>query len=444
MGLEYSSVVDAPVAEVFAWHERPGALSRLAPPWQPVRIEQEAASLSAGRAVLRMPPGLRWVAQHGGAEPPHRFVDELTSLPLRWRHTHRFEPVGEHATRVVDEVHTPVPARLLRSMFTYRHRQLAADLAAVRRAADRGAGPLTVAITGSSGLVGRALAAFLSTAGHEVIRLVRRPARHAGERTWWPDKPGERMLAGVDAVVHLAGAPIAGRFTPAHKRAVRDSRVEPTRVLAELMANMPEGPRVLVTASAIGYYGPDRGDEVLSEDSARGAGFLAEVVADWEAATAPATEAGIRVVTVRTGIALSPRGGVLGLLYPLFAGGAGGRLGNGRQWMSWIGIDDLTDIYSRALADPTITGPLNATAPNPVRNTEFTRTLARVLRRPAGLPVPPAGPALLLGGEGARELALADQRVRPARLLEACHPFRYPRLDAALRHVLGREEPVDG
>jgi uncharacterized protein (TIGR01777 family) len=443
MGLEYSSVVGAPVAEVFAWHERPGALARLAPPWQPVRVRQESGSLCDGQAVLGIPPGLRWVATHRreGFDPPHRFVDELVSLPLRWRHAHRFAPVGEQATRVTDEVETPLPAALLESMFTYRHRQLAGDLAAQARAAERGSGRLTVAITGSSGLVGSALAALLSTAGHRVIRLVRRRAAHTGERTWWPDQPGESMLAGVDAVVHLAGAPIAGRFTPAHKRAIRDSRLEPTRALAGLMARMTNGPRVLITASAIGYYGPDRGEEILTEDSGPGGGFLADVVTGWEAATAPAAEAGLRVVTVRTGIALSPRGGVLGTLYPLFLAGAGGRLGPGGQWMSWIGLDDVTDIYLRALTDTAISGPMNATAPHPVRNTEFTRTLARVLRRPALLPVPGAGPALLLGQEGARELALANQQVRPARLAEAGHQFRHPHLEAALRHMLGHETP---
>jgi uncharacterized protein (TIGR01777 family) len=441
VGVRYSSVVGAPVGEVFAWHERAGALARLAPPWQPVRVLSEAASLDGGRAVLRIPPGLRWVAQHGGYCPPHRFVDELTSLPLTWRHTHRFEPAGERATRVIDEVDTPVPAGLLRSMFTYRHRQLAGDLAAQARAAERGVGALTVAITGSSGLVGQALSALLSTAGHRVIRLVRRPARGAGERTWWPEKPGAGMLAGVDAVVHLAGAPIAGRFSPAHKRAIRDSRVGPTRALGELLAGLADGPRVLVTASAIGYYGPDRGEEVLTEGSDPGSGFLAGVVSDWEAATTPAAEGGVRVVNVRTGIALSPRGGVLGLLYPLFAAAAGGRLGGGRQWMSWIGIDDLCDIYLRALSDPAISGPVNATAPHPVRNAELTRTLAGVLHRPAVVPVPPAGPRLLLGDEGAGELALANQYARPARLVEAGQPFRHPHLEAALRHLLGREAP---
>ena len=188
-------------------------------------------------------------------------------------------------------------------------------------------------------------------------------------------------MNGVDAVIHLAaGASIAGRFTDSHRKAIRDSRIGPTRRLAEVAAR---GGTVLISASAIGYYGYDRGDDVLTEDSERGDGFLADLVADWEDATAPAREAGVRVVNVRTGIVQSPRGGTLKLMRPLFSAGLGGRLGDGRQWLSWIGIDDLVDVYYRALWDTTLSGPVNAVAPQPVRNTEYTRTLAHVLHRPA-------------------------------------------------------------
>ena len=438
MGLTYSSVVGAPLAEVFAWHERPGAIARLTPPWSPVRVGVEAKSLRDGRAVLKLPGGLSWVAQHGGYDPPHRFVDELTSLPLRWRHTHEFAAEPDGGTRVTDRVDTPVPAVVLRQMFRYRHRQLADDLAVHRLIAGYRSTPLTVAMTGSSGLVGSALTALLTTGGHRVIRLVRHPARSPDERTWQPDDPDPQLLDGADAVVHLAGASIAGRFTAAHKRVVRDSRVGPTRRLAELMARTPDGPQTLVVASAVGYYGADRGEEVLSESSARGTGFLADVVADWEAATAPATDAGTRVVNVRTGIVQSPRGGTLQLFRPLFFAGLGGRLGSGRQWTPWIDLDDLTDLYYRALVDPELLGPLNATAPNPVRNSEYTTTLARVMHRPALLPVPALGPRLLLGTEGSTELAEANQRVQPGVLRSAQHPFRHPVLEGCLRHQLGR------
>ncbi|ORW32859.1 nucleoside-diphosphate sugar epimerase [Mycobacterium paraense] len=449
MGLEYSSVVDAPRADVFAWHARPGAFNRLSPPWQPMRVVHEAASLADGRATLALPGGLRWVAEHqaDSYDPPRRFVDAIGSagpasvparIVVRWRHTHEFEDVGDNRTRVIDRVDTPVPASLLRPMFAYRHRQLADDLAAHRLAAERGLTPKTIAVTGASGLVGSALTAFLRTGGHRVIALVRRAPDSDDERRWNPDEPDAELLAGVDAVIHLAGASIAGRFSDAHRKAIRDSRIGPTRRLAELLGRTEPRPAVFVSASAIGYYGYDRGDETLTEDSDRGDGFLADVVAEWEDATAPAERAGARAVRVRTGIVQSPRGGTLKLLRPLFAAGLGGRLGDGRQWLSWIGIDDLVDVYHRALWDTELSGPVNAVAPQPVRNEEYTRTLARVLRRPAVLPVPSLGPRLLLGEQGARELACASQRALPHRLAAAGHRFRRPDLDGALRHLLGR------
>jgi len=411
MGLTYSSVVDASVDEVFAWHARPGAITRLAPPWQPVRVIHES----------------------------------LESLPLSavlpWRHTHEFSPVGEQATLVTDVVDTPLPARALRSMFVYRHRQLAGDLAALARARMICPDMLTIAVTGSGGLIGTALTALLSTSGHRIIRLVRRPPQHAGERYWRPEDPSPDLLNGVDAVIHLAGASIGGRFTPERKNEIRESRILPTRLLAELAAAIaPQGLRAFVSASAIGLYGPDRGEEILTEASPRGEGFLADVVADWEDATTPAAAAGIRTVRVRTGIVQTPRGGMLRLLSPLFEAGLGGRLGSGKQWLAWIGLDDLLDIYLRAVLDPGLSGPVNAVAPEPVRNIDYTRTLAGVLRRPAVLPVPGFGPRLLLGDEGAREIAQASQYVRPERLIAAGHTFRQPELEGALRHLFGQTE----
>jgi uncharacterized protein (TIGR01777 family) len=447
MGIEYDSVVDHPLDEVFAWHTRPGAMPRLVPPWQPMTVVAETASLADGQAVLGLPGGLRWIAQHDPNEydPPHRFVDALSSrgamsLPPRvigwWRHTHDFAEAGPGRTRVCDRVDTTVPGAALRPTFVYRHRQLADDLAAHRDAAQAGAGRLVVAVTGASGVVGSALTALLSTGGHRVVRLVRGAPRSPDERRWDPLDPAPGLLAGCDAVVHLAGASIAGRFTDARKAAIRDSRVEPTRRLAELAA-AGDGPRVFISASAIGFYGFDRGDAVLGEDAARGGGFLAGVVADWEAATAPAAAAGLRVVTVRTGIVQSAAGGTLRLFRPLFAAGLGGRLGTGRQWLSWIGLDDLLDVYYRALWDDRLYGPVNAVAPEPVRNTEYTRALAGVLRRPARLPVPSFGPRILLGVQGARELAEADQRVLPTKLSALGHRFRQPRVELALAHQLG-------
>ncbi|MFI9487767.1 TIGR01777 family oxidoreductase [Promicromonospora sp. NPDC052451] len=439
----FSGVVGHPRPEVFAWHQRPGAIERLTPPWQPVRVLREATSLADGEAVLGLPLGLRWVARHSAYDPPRRFVDELVSPPLswavRWRHTHDFRDEGAR-TRVTDAVDTDVPETLLRPMFAYRHRQLGLDLAAQATAREAGDRPLVVAMTGSHGLVGSALTPFLTTAGHRVVRLVRGTPHGPDERHWDPRTPAEDLLRGVDAVVHLAGASIAGRFTAEHRAAVRDSRIGPTRALAELAARTTDGPSVLVTASAIGYYGADRGDEELTEGSPRGDGFLADVVADWEQAAASAAGDGLRVVSVRTGLVQSPRGGTLRLYRPLFASGLGGRLGDGRAWRSWIGIDDLVDVYHRALYDVALSGPVNAVAPHPVRDDAYAATLARVLRRPALVPVPGAGPRLLLGRQGAAELAEASQQVYPAALLAAGHRFRHPLLEPALRHLLGRVE----
>ncbi|MGW3962529.1 TIGR01777 family oxidoreductase [Amycolatopsis sp. NPDC005003] len=329
---------------------------------------------------------------------------------------------------------TSAPEAFSRSLSAYRDHRLAADLAAHRRYRHD---PLTVAVTGASGLVGTALTALLATGGHRVVRLVRRPAETPGERTWHPGEPAADLLTGVDAVVHLAGAPLAGPFDDGHRRAVRDSRIAPTRALADLAARTADGPKVFVSASAVGYYGPGRGDVVFTEESERGQGFLADVVAGWEAATEPAAAAGLRVVRVRTGLVLSPHGGLLRLQYPLFAAGLGAPLGTGARWMPWLGLDDLADVYLRALTDSVLSGPVNAVSPEPVRNAEYTRTLGRVLGRPTLPEAPPAGPRLLLGQDGSRELALADQRVAPRRLTGAGHEFRHRHLSDALGHLLG-------
>lgn len=450
MSLRHTSVVEHPIDEVFAWHGRKDAIKRLTPPWQPVRVRAGATSLRDGRAVLGLPGGLRWVATHqpDGYSPPHRFVDQLTSLPLSailsWRHTHEFEATDDTTTRVTDTVDTDLPGAVLRAMFTYRHAQLADDLASHARALAWRSSPVTVAVTGSSGLVGNALTALLSTGGHRVVRLVRRPARAPDEREWDPRDPAPDLLAGLDAVVHLAGDPLPGRPVNAHEASVPDVRACPTRLLAQRAANTPRGPSAFVSASAVGYYGAGNGDEILTEASPRGDGMLAETVAARETATSPAAEAGLRTVNVRSGLVQSPRGGTLRPLFPLFYAGLGASVGEGDRWLPWIGLDDLTDVYLRAILDADLSGPINATAPHPVRNGEYTRALARALDRPAPIPVPGLGPRLLFGKRGSRELACTDQRVRPDRLQRSDHRFRHPDLEAALRHVLGNPLRSEG
>ena len=299
--------------------------------------------------------------------------------------------------------------------------------------------PQRILITGASGLVGSALISALESDGHKVIKLVRGSAAGTpGKATWDPDA-GQIDLSSagnLDAVIHLAGEPIAKRWTPDVKRRIRDSRVKGTRLLSETLAQLPRPPKVLVCASATGWYG-DRGEEWLDETSDPGRGFLAETCRDWEAAAAAARDAGIRVVQLRIGLVLSPKGGALAKMSPAFRLGLGGRLGDGRAWWSWIALDDLVEAIQHALANGSLHGPVNAVSPNPVTNGEFTRILGRVLRRPAILPVPRFVLELMFGEMG-REALLPSFRVRPARLIEAGFKFRFPELEAALRHLLGK------
>lgn len=442
MAHTFTTIVAAPRHEVFAWHARPGAMRRLMPPWLPTRVLRESPSLRDGSAIISM-LGVPWVARHRTADfhPPRQFADELATAGigrlLRWRHVHSFEAAGSSATKVIDKVDARVPRRAIQSFFRYRHDQLSADLRAHQQARAWTERPLNIAVTGASGTIGSALTAFLSTGGHRVIRLVRRSPRTQDERQWHPVDPDPEILAGVDVLVHLAGESLAGRFTAARRQAIIESRVTPTRRLAELMAQ-GGGPGVFISASAIGYYGADAGAEPLTEASPRGDGFLADVVSAWEDATLPAAEAGVRVVQPRTGVVQTPAGGMLRVVAPLFWTGLGGRIGTGTQWLSWIALDDLLDIYLRAILDGELHGPVNAVAPEPVTNADYTHTLAKVLGRPAVVPVPRWAPSLLLGKAGAAELALASQRVEPAKLAAARHQFRFATLEPALRHVLGR------
>lgn len=299
-----------------------------------------------------------------------------------------------------------------------------------------------IAITGSTGLVGSTLVPLLTTGGHSVTRLVRREAK-AGEITWNPkaDTFDASPLDGIDAIVHLAGENIAAsRWNARVKQRLRDSRVAATRVLCEGLAKMVTPPKVLVCASAIGYYG-DRGDEKLDEDSKPGSSFLADLVRDWEAATKPAAEAGIRVVNLRFGVILSPQDGALSKMLLPFKLGGGGRVGSGKQYWSWISIDDAAGAVHHAIVNEGLSGPVNAVAPTPVTNLEFTKTLGRVLRRPTILPMPAFAARLALG-EMADELLLASSRVDAKRLVQSGYDFRQPTLEAALRHLLGRTKRI--
>lgn len=289
-------------------------------------------------------------------------------------------------------------------------------------------------------MIGSALVPFLAEHGHRITRLVRSQPKPGVDAVRWEPSTGvaePRGLDGVEAIVHLAGENIAsGRWTARKKAAIRDSRVTATRRLCEFLAQRSSPPQTFVSASAIGYYG-HRGDERLTEESPSGSGFLAEVCREWERAAEPVLQRGVRVAHLRFGVVLSPSGGALAKLLPLFRLGLGGPLGRGTQQMGWIALDDVLGAIQHVLRSASLRGPVNAVAPNPATNREFTRILGWVLRRPAVMPAPAFALKLLLG-QMAEETLLASARVVPAKLLASGYPFRYPELEGALRHLLGR------
>ena len=294
--------------------------------------------------------------------------------------------------------------------------------------------PAKILVSGSSGLIGAALVPALQSNGYEVVRLVR-GASASGRVGWDPARPlAPESVSGFEVIIHLAGESIVGRWTEAKKRRIRESRVQGTRALAEALAKAPQPPRLLISASAIGYYG-NRGEETLREDSSSGDGFLPEVCREWEAAAEPASKAGIRAVQMRFGVILSALGGALQKMLLPFRMGVGGKVGNGRQWMSWIAIDDLVGAIQHVIKTDTLRGPVNGVGPGPVRNAEFTKTLASVLSRPAIFPMPGFA-ARLAFGQMADELLLASQRVEPAKLMASGYVFQKPELSTALEDIL--------
>jgi uncharacterized protein (TIGR01777 family) len=301
---------------------------------------------------------------------------------------------------------------------------------------------MKILVSGSHGLVGKALVRSLVEDGHEVVRLVRgEHAFGAAEVEWRPDQGfiDAQHLEGIHGVVHLAGESIAsGRWSAEKKKAIRESRVKGTALLSDALARLSRPPSVFLSASAIGYYG-NRGDELLTEKSAAGNDFLSSVCREWEAATRAAAEKGIRTVLTRFGIILDAKEGALGKMLPPFRMGVGGRVGDGKQWMSWIALDDVVNGLKFLIQDESIQGPVNFVAPEPVRNAEFTKTLGRVLSRPTIFPIPAFGVRLAFG-EMADALLLSSQRVEPSVLEDKGYEFRWPTLEPALRHLLAADE----
>lgn len=457
----HRTVLPFPPEEVFAWHERPGAFERLVPPWADLRVVERRGTMAEGGGLTleleKGPLHVRWRLRHRDYVRSRRFVDEQVDGPFRsWEHVHAFEPAEGGGCALEDVIRWEAPMgaagsvltdaaveRELQRVFRYRHRRLLHDLTLHGRFRDRPR--RTVAITGASGLIGTALRHFLTTGGHRVLRLVRsREAAAADDAVYWSVREREihaERLRSADAVVHLAGEPLVQlpRWTEEKKRRILESRVAGTELVAGTLAGMHGGgPGVLVSASGINYYG-GRGDEVLTEESRPGSGFLADVCKAWEAATRRAEGAGLRVVRSRTGPVMSPAGGMLERILPPFRMGVGGRIGSGKQYVAWIDMDDALGALHHALMDEDLSGPINTVAPNPVPNAAFVDILARVVHRPSLVPVPSFAVKAALGQMG-EETILEGQRARPVRLLDAGYAFLVRELEESLRFQLGREE----
>lgn len=450
------SEINAPAEEVFKWHARPGAIERLSPPWDPLQIISRTGGIGTGAEVkMKLKAGpipIKWHARHVDYRKNILFKDIQIKGPFsQWHHTHRFEPVDPQKCILEDTIEYALPLhpagtavmapfveKNLARIFTYRHNTTIADITAHQFRKNQG--PLTILISGASGLLGSALIPFLTTGGHRVRQLVRRePDKTKGEIRWDPlnslldiDEKDH-----IDAVIHLSGENIGkGRWTPEKKKRIIDSRVNSTRLIARTISKMKHPPKVFLCASAIGFYG-NRDDTMLKEPHPAGTDFISKVCRMWEESTEAAVNAGIRTVKLRIGIVLSPAGGALGKLLLPFQMGIGGKIGTGRQYMSWISVDDTIGAIHHALFEKNISGPVNLVSPNPATNLEFTQKLAHVLSRPAVFTVPEIAIKTFFGEMG-RETILSSTRVQPGVLSETGYLFRHPDLEVALRHLLGK------
>jgi len=459
---KHETVVNADISTTFAWFEHEGSFRRLMPPWEVAEEVRADESLEVGsQRVFRFPaPGapflnLTWVAEHTGYDKPNYFADTMVKGPFwKWDHEHCLTEENG-VTTVVDDVTYSVPfgplgmlvdkvlggslvTGRIYSMFRAREFRLKRDIDNHTKFIN--IPRKKILVVGSSGLIGTQLVAFLDTGNHEVWRMVRRESNpNKNEITWHPNK-GEinaKELEGFDVVIHLGGVGIGDkRWSKKRKAAIKDSRVDSTSLLSKTLAGLEKKPDLFMMASAIGYYG-SRGEEELDEDSSMGEGFLTDICKEWENSANPAKDAGIRTIHLRTGIVISAIGGALGkMLLPAKIGG-GGPIGGGKQWMSWISMDDQIYSMYHLMMSEGLSGEYNITAPNPVRQKEFAKTLGRVLRRPAFAPLPGFMMKLMFGEMGVR-LTLDSQKVLPKNLQEAGYQFTHDYLESALSDSLGK------
>ncbi len=428
------------VEELFAWHEKPHAFARLAPPWAKIEVLSRDSGIDDGcQVVLRIQSMITWTLVHSNYVKNEQFNDIQVKGPFTaWKHTHGFKEIDSQHSYLTDTIsyrflfqklfHHWVDRRL-EKLFDYRHRLLKHDLKVYQRF--KGGPTMKILIAGSSGLVGSELVPFLEGAGHEVVRLV-----HG--KDWDPEKfeLDEKVFDGVDAVINLSGENIAsGRWTSAKKERILNSRIKSTRLLAHTMSQLQQKPTVFINASAIGYYGESN---EANENSPPGEGFLSEVCQKWEGSVKEAQDAGIRTAILRIGMVVTPKGGGLGKMLTPFKLGVGGVIGSGNQYMSWIAMDDLLATFLQILNDHSLKGPINAVSPHPVTNKEFTKTLGKVLKRPTLFTIPTLIAEWLFGEMG-KEIMLRSSRILPSILQGLGFEYRFPRLEDALRFMLGKK-----
>ena len=442
--LRYSSELPASTHEVYAWHVREGALQRLLPPWKKVELlfSPGNPSQEGSRVGLKFHVGIfpiHWILQHTHCVPEKEFTDIQIQGPFRaYTHCHYFLPIDWKSCELVDELAFSFPFfkekikdELIRYL-SWRHALLQADLADLTRYPKK---KMRILLTGSTGLIGSHLKLYLRLMGHEVISLVRNREKQGHDALYWDlEEPPPQELEGIDGLIHLAGANIADkRWTKAQKQRLRESRCLYSEKLCQALCRLKNPPRTVIAASAIGYYG-NRGNEELTEKSSAGKGFLADLCVHWEDTLKGLSEKGSRVAFARLGPVLSAKGGMLKKMLPAFQWGLGGRLGSGKQWISWIGIDDVLSAFYHILQTDSLSGPINLVAPAPVMQKEFAHVLAHKLHRPSSCPLP----AWLLKaglGEMADEMLLSSAKVAPEKLLKSGFSFRYPDLQTALHYV---------
>lgn len=451
---ERKTTLPVPQQDALNWHARPGAFQRLSPPWQAIDLVKPNDGIAAGATLIMKlllgPVGLYWHALHIPTEGYEGFCDIQTKGPFaKWKHDHIFQPKSDTESVLLDRVSFRLPLwplshpiagwavrKMLDRMFNYRHATTEEDLKRHRSYKD--APRLKIAISGASGMIGQALSAFMTTGGHHVIHLVRRPAKTENEAQWDPERGIVDLdkIEGLDALVHLAGESIAGgRWSTGFKTKVFESRVSSTRLILSSCAKLKQPPRQFLSASAVGIYGAQRMD-TCSEEASAGTDFLAHVCKHWEEETLKAETQGMQTTIARFGIVLSPRGGALKKMLLPFQMGVGGALGKGEQWMSWVSLSDAVYALHEMLMRDDLRGAFNVTAPSPCSNKDFTKTLGSVLKRPTLIPVPSFAIKAALGEMG-EDLLLKGVSAPPTRLEAAGFKFSHPQLRAALEHELG-------